>query len=86
LLPPSKFPPYKEKTYAIVTLHDYVFKCIHLILPDRYKEVIETARRHNLLIVCDDVYNLLYFADKPPARLYSYDTKYYTSVTGCHYI
>jgi len=56
------------------------------VVIERFKEVIAIARRHNLLIVCDDVYNLLYFTDKPPTRLYSYDTKYYTSVTRCHYI
>ncbi|XP_065885849.1 uncharacterized protein [Dysidea avara] len=64
--------PYRGMIYLIPTFHNPTGKCLS---PDRYKEVIAIARRHNLLIVCDDVYNLLYFTDKPPTRLYSYDTK-----------
>ena len=43
--------------------------------------MIELARRYNLLVVCDDVYNLLYF-DSPdqdvtsPKRLFAYDNKW----------
>ena len=38
------------------------------------RRVIELARKYNLLVVSDDVYNLLYH-DKPPARLFSFDKK-----------
>ena len=43
------------------------------------RRVVEVARRHNLLCVCDDVYNLLHYnynqpdAGHPPSRLFSVD-------------
>ncbi|XP_065886332.1 uncharacterized protein [Dysidea avara] len=70
--PLTETKPYRGMMYLIPTFHNPTGKCLS---PDRCKEVIAVARRHNLLIVCDDVYNLLHFTDKPPARLYSYDTK-----------
>jgi len=45
------------------------------ICSDRCRKVIELARKYKLLVISDDVYNLLYH-DKPPTRLFSYDTKY----------
>lgn len=60
---------------------------IYIILLDRCKEIIDIARRHKLLIVCDDVYNLIYFNDKPPRRLYSYDTRFSLNIIkALHYI
>ncbi len=50
-------------------------KCILSI--DRCREVIKLARKYNLLVLCDDVYNLLHFPDKTaPQRLFTYDDKY----------
>ena len=46
----------------------------------RCKRVVELAREYDLLVVCDDVYNCLYFPDSfknghPPQRLFAYDNK-----------
>ncbi len=39
------------------------------------KNLITIARKHELLIVCDDVYNMLHYEEfeKPPKRLFEYD-------------
>ena len=42
---------------------------------DRCDKLIKLARKYNLLVVTDDVYNLLYFGDSPPTRLYQFDKK-----------
>ena len=49
---------------------------IHFILLERCKQIVGIARKYKLLLVCDDVYNLTYFTDKPPRRFYSYDTRF----------
>ena len=41
-------------------------------------KIVQLARKYNLLIACDDVYDLLYFPDsypsaQPPRRLFTYD-------------
>lgn len=42
--------------------------------PDRFKKIISLARRYKLLVVCDDVYNLLYFGNGGPQnRLFAFD-------------
>ncbi|KAL5291698.1 hypothetical protein ACFFRR_010852 [Megaselia abdita] len=38
------------------------------------KGLIKIARKYDLGIICDDVYNLLHYDDKIPKRLYSYDS------------
>ena len=43
------------------------------VCSDRCSEVVDIARKHNLLVVCDDVYNLLPLNDVQHRRLYSYD-------------
>ena len=44
---------------------------------DRCGRVIALARKFNVLVMCDDVYNLLWFpqADGSPKRLFAYDNK-----------
>lgn len=38
------------------------------------KALVKLARKHELLVVCDDVYNMLYYDDeKAPKRLFEYD-------------
>lgn len=59
---------------------------IHFILLERCKQIVDIARKHKLLIVCDDVYNLVYFTEKPPRRLYSYDTRFPLSAKILPYI
>lgn len=45
-----------------------------LFSDDICQALITLARKHDLLIVCDDVYNTLYFDDeKAPKRLFEYD-------------
>ncbi|XP_025263110.1 uncharacterized protein LOC105257846 isoform X2 [Camponotus floridanus] len=42
--------------------------------PDQCKRVVEIARNNSIVVVCDDVYSLLYYGDGyPPRRLFSYD-------------
>ena len=45
---------------------------------DRCRQIVEIARKYNLLVVCDDVYNLLAFSDDEVSkahqkRLFTYD-------------
>eukprot|EP00794_Sanderia_malayensis_P016048 gene16048-17670_t len=43
---------------------------------ERCEKVINLARKYNLLVACDDVYNTMYFDDEyPPPRLFSLDKK-----------
>ncbi|KAG5677629.1 hypothetical protein PVAND_007370 [Polypedilum vanderplanki] len=37
------------------------------------KALITIARKYDMLIICDDVYNLLYYTETPPKRLFAYD-------------
>ncbi len=53
---------------------ELVFK-FSMPVAERCRRVVELARKYNLLVVCDDVYNLLYFGDKPPHRLFQFDKK-----------
>ncbi|KAL6447712.1 hypothetical protein ACFW04_000106 [Cataglyphis niger] len=42
--------------------------------PDQCKRLVEIAQNNSIVIVCDDVYNLLYYGQGlPPQRLFSYD-------------
>ncbi|KAL0108156.1 hypothetical protein PUN28_015030 [Cardiocondyla obscurior] len=42
--------------------------------PDKCKRLVEIARNNSILVVCDDVYNLLYYGQGfPPRHLFSYD-------------
>lgn len=43
-------------------------------LADQCKRVVEIARNNSIVVVCDDVYSLLYYGEGyPPRRLFSYD-------------
>ncbi len=46
-----------------------------LFVTERCKRIVQLARKYNLLVVTDDVYNMLYFGDKPPHRLFQFDNK-----------
>ncbi|ESO96092.1 hypothetical protein LOTGIDRAFT_160077 [Lottia gigantea] len=55
--------------------------------PETCKALIKCARKHKVLIICDDVYNLLCYDSKhPPQRLFSYDnptdSDYYGNVVS----
>ncbi len=46
-----------------------------LDISDRCNRLVELARKHDVLIVAEDVYNLLHYdvKTKPVPRLFSYD-------------
>ncbi|CAK9805156.1 Aromatic-amino-acid aminotransferase 1 [Anthophora plagiata] len=57
--------------YTIPTFHNPTGSTLP---PESCKRLVEIARRYSIMIVCDDVYNLLYYGDGfPPHRLFSYD-------------
>lgn len=59
--------------YLIPTLHNPTSTSTS---PERCQQLIKVARKHKVLLFCDDVYNLLCFEDNGPAwRLFSYDEK-----------
>lgn len=45
------------------------------MVTEKCKFLVDVARKLDMIVVCDDVYNLLYYGDdkNPPARLFSYD-------------
>ena len=58
----------------------FLFSLATSFLPpsqERAKKIIDLARKYSLLVVCDDIYNLLYFPEKglPLERLFTYDDK-----------
>ena len=76
ILHPRAHTVYHIKPLAIGS--SYVYTSSVVCLSDRCRRVVEIARKYNLLVVCDDVYNLLSFSqDKESAvrrkRLFAYD-------------
>lgn len=63
--------PYWGILYVLANFQNPRGMCLP---PDRCRRVIELARKHNLLVISDDVYNLIYH-EKPPVTLFSYDKK-----------
>ncbi|XP_059153561.1 uncharacterized protein LOC131939335 isoform X2 [Physella acuta] len=41
--------------------------------PERCVELIHLARKHDVLLIVEDVYNLIYYTDKCPPRLLAFD-------------
>ena len=60
--------------YTVPTYHNPTGVCLS---DSKSKKVIQLARKYNILVVCDDVYNLLYYSgdNNVPKRLVSYDGK-----------
>ncbi|XP_011298708.1 uncharacterized protein YER152C-like [Fopius arisanus] len=58
--------------YTIPTYHNPT----GMVLPEnKCRKLIEIARRHSVVIACDDVYNLLHYNEgSPPRRLLAYDS------------
>ena len=55
-----------------------MFSQLNWYSTDRCRKIVQIARKYNLLVVCDDVYNLLAFSqDEQSAlqskRLFAYD-------------
>ncbi len=56
--------------YTIPTFHNPTGVCVS---PAKSSRIVDTARRHDLLVLCDDVYNLLCNdGGTPPERLLAY--------------
>ncbi|XP_077298567.1 2-aminoadipate transaminase-like isoform X1 [Arctopsyche grandis] len=68
----SEYKPFWAIFYTIPNFHNPTGV---LLPPDKCKQLVNVARELDILVVCDDVYNLLYYGDEksPPARLFSYD-------------
>uniref|UniRef100_A0A2C9KL07 Aminotransferase class I/classII large domain-containing protein n=1 Tax=Biomphalaria glabrata TaxID=6526 RepID=A0A2C9KL07_BIOGL len=50
---------------------------------ERCKKLVQVARKYNILLIAEDVYNLIYFQDAcPPKRLLSYDLATDADYTG----
>jgi DNA-binding transcriptional MocR family regulator len=74
---PTASKPYWAMLYLIPQFHNPTGVCLS---SERSQRIIQIARRYNLLVICDDVYNLLYFPSHyssgcPPQRLFAYDKK-----------
>jgi len=56
--------------YTVPTYHNPT----GILFPEKIcQEIVDLSRKHDLLVVCDDVYNLLpYGSDTPPKRLFAY--------------
>ncbi|XP_077986876.1 uncharacterized protein LOC144441198 isoform X2 [Glandiceps talaboti] len=73
--------PYWAMVYLVPTFNNPRGFCLP---EEKCRKVIQLARKYNVLVVCDDVYNLLSYipGDKPedvplpaPKRLFAYDDK-----------
>ena len=56
----------------------YLLQSVFDIGSDRSRRIVQMARKYNLLVVCDDVYNLLTFSEDEESaeqrkRLFAYD-------------
>ncbi|CAL7944732.1 unnamed protein product [Xylocopa violacea] len=70
--------------YTIPTFHNPTGTTLP---PASCKRLVEIARRNSIMVVCDDVYNLLYYGDGfPPRRLFSYDDPTDPEYKGGHVV
>jgi DNA-binding transcriptional MocR family regulator len=56
--------------YLVPTFHNPTGSCTS---ETRARQLVAVARRHRVLVVCDDVYNLLHYGPSPPQRLLAFD-------------
>jgi len=63
--------------YSVPTFHNPTGACLS---SSKARKLVSLSRQYNFLIVCDDVYNLLYYYDvetaRPPKRLLRYDREH----------
>lgn len=77
LISERKFTPTKDKPfwgvyYTIPTYHNPTGV---LYSDEMNKKILEIAREYDVLVACDDVYNVLSYGSKiPPKRLFAYDS------------
>jgi DNA-binding transcriptional MocR family regulator len=67
--------------YAIPTFHNPTGI---LFSPETCRQLIQLARAEDILIACDDVYNLIYYDEQvgSPKRLFAYDSDTDTDFRG----
>ncbi|KAI9290109.1 pyridoxal phosphate-dependent transferase [Umbelopsis sp. AD052] len=60
---------------VLYTVPTYSNPSSTILSHERRLQLVELARRHNLLVICDDVYDMLYYDTtiQPPPSLISYD-------------
>ncbi|XP_017136695.1 uncharacterized protein YER152C [Drosophila miranda] len=46
-----------------------------LFSPEVCRGIVQLARKYDFIVVCDDVYNILHYGERPEARLLSYDVR-----------
>nr|CAB3219595.1 uncharacterized protein YER152C [Phallusia mammillata] len=77
----SKRWPFRALMYVIPTHHNPTGVNYS---PEKCRKIVELARKYNLLVICDDVYNALNYVSSPsnptkfefsPQRLFAYDKK-----------
>ncbi|XP_012946337.1 uncharacterized HTH-type transcriptional regulator YdfD [Aplysia californica] len=64
--------PFWAAVYMMPVFHN---PCGISYSADRCEKLIEVARKHNILLIAEDIYNMIYFEDRPhaPRRLLSFD-------------
>lgn len=86
-LPVTSASPYRAAVYTITTFHNPTGISYS---PAKCKKLVELARKYNLLVIADDVYNVLTYQsetndinfDPPPTRLFAYDDKNHPDYQG----
>ncbi|GBM88642.1 Aromatic-amino-acid aminotransferase 1 [Araneus ventricosus] len=79
--PVAPHPPLKALIYLIPVYQNPTGS----VLPEgRCRKLINLAQKYGVTIVCDDVYNLLHYDDKPvcPKRLFAYDNRFHPDYVG----
>ncbi|XP_072037284.1 2-aminoadipate transaminase-like [Amphiura filiformis] len=86
----SEKTPYRSLIYLVPCFQNPTSRCM---APERCQRVVQLARKHESLIVCDDVYNTLSWIpkpdgsfDDPPQGLFAYDKKTDTDYKGGHVV
>nr|KAG5712080.1 hypothetical protein BaRGS_020806 [Batillaria attramentaria] len=65
--------PFWALVYTITVYNNPTGRCYN---PNRCRKLVELARKHDVMILAEDVYNLIHFGDgHPPPRLLSYDRR-----------
>jgi len=86
-LPITESTPFRAAVYTIPTFHNPTGISY---TPANCKRLVELARKYNLLVIADDVYNVLSYESEtndinfnpPPTRLFAYDDKSHADYKG----
>jgi DNA-binding transcriptional MocR family regulator len=66
-------PVYQNPIGTILSEGMFIPLTLISIYLDKCRRIIFLARKYNLLLFCDDVYNFHYYDEKPRKRLFAYD-------------